>query len=96
MALAGSAAVRRAQQAGAVEPALLENAFAVGEGLEAELAVIGAHAGGADAAERQVLDDDVHQRLVDRNSPETVLRSTLSRSAVSRRNSRAPAAADGD
>src|SRR6185437_15607673 len=55
----------RAQQRGAVQPALIENALAMREGLEADLAVIGANPRRADAAERQILDEDVHERLVD-------------------------------
>ena len=58
----GGATIGRAQQARAVEPALQENALAVGESLEAVFAVIGAHAGRADAAERLVLQDEVEQR----------------------------------
>ncbi len=48
----GEFAERRTQHPRAVEAALQEHALAVREGLEAELAVIGADAGGADAAER--------------------------------------------
>src|ERR1700679_1712838 len=53
-------AVRRAQHRGDIHLGLLEHGLGVAEGLEAVDAVIGAHARGADAAERQVLHRHMH------------------------------------
>ena len=61
----GELAVGRAQQPGAGEPRLLEHGLFLGEDAKPVLAVVGARAAVADAAERQVLLRDVQQRVVD-------------------------------
>lgn len=57
-----------AGQAGDVEPRLLEYRARVAERAEAVPAVIGAHAGRTDAAERQVLHRIVEDDVVDRDA----------------------------
>src|SRR5271166_796395 len=64
----GDAAERRPQKPRAVETALQKHAFAVREGLEPELAVIGADSGGADTTERKILRREMKQRRIDRGA----------------------------
>ena len=49
----------------AAQPRLPQHRHRLAEGVEAGAAVVGAHAAGADAAERQVVRGEMQQRVVD-------------------------------
>src|SRR5687767_7301563 len=61
----GALAEGGAQEAGAVPAALDEDALGVAEGSEAFDSVVFAHSAGADAAEREIVLPDMHDRAVD-------------------------------
>src|SRR5208282_6895361 len=73
----GNSAERRTQEARAAEAALQENAFAVREGLETELAVIGPDPGCANTAEWELLHHEVKQRRVYRGAARDSLAQNL-------------------
>src|ERR1019366_7463214 len=64
----GEASERRLQETRSVKTALQEYTFAMREGLEAKLAMIGADPRCADAAERKILRDEMKERRVDRGA----------------------------
>src|SRR5690606_24326940 len=63
--LLDSLAVRRIDEARGIEALLDEHSLGLAEGQETFVAVVVAHAGGADAAERQVILSHMQQRIVD-------------------------------